>query len=96
MELSAAIDVVTDRVRAALLEAAAPSLLPLPHLEVLADCIVDDRQVRIRGEALYAVHRGGRAEWAILVEESNLLPPGVIQFVDVADVRVGHHTDHSV
>lgn len=94
MELSAAIDVVTGRIRNALADYTAPTLLPLPRLEVHADCLIDDRQVRIEGEALYAVHRGGRTGWAIVVEESNVLPPGTVQFVDIADLRVAVGPGH--
>lgn len=88
MELSAAIDVVSERARSALADYTAPALLPLPRLEVSVDSVIDDRQVRILGEALYAAHHGDRAQWAVLVEESNLVAPGTIHLIDLADLRV--------
>lgn len=88
MELSAGIDVVSERVRSALADYTAPALLPLPRLEVTADCVIDDRQVRIQGESLYAAHHGERTRWVIVVEDSNLLAPGTVQLVDLADLRV--------
>lgn len=88
MEISAGIDIVSERVRTALADYTAPSLLPLPRLEVSVDSVIDDRQVRILGEAIYAAHQGDRERWAVIVEESNLLAPGTVRLIDVADLRV--------
>ena len=89
MQATAIADLVTDTARAVLPRTVPPALMMLPpHTLVTAEVWSEDRHCQITGEALYAVHRGDRAEWAIVVIESSHLEPGAVQVVDLADIRV--------
>jgi hypothetical protein len=87
MELPVAIDRLADRIGTTLRDLTAPALMPLPHVPVTAETWDGQRHVRLHGEAIYAVHRGTSAEWAVVVQESNALQPGGVVLVDVAEIR---------
>lgn len=89
MQPTAIAELVADTARAVLPQTVAPALLPLPpHTLVEAEVWSEERHVRFTGEALYAIHCGERAEWAVVVVESSTLEPGTVQLVDLGDIRV--------
>jgi hypothetical protein len=89
MQATAIADLVADTARAVLPQTVAPALLTLPpHTLVTAEVWSEERHVRFVGEALYAIHCGARAEWAVVVIESSNLEPGTVQIVSLDDIRI--------
>ena len=89
MQATAIADLVADTARSVLPQTVAPALLPLPpHTLVTAEVWNEERHVSFTGEALYAIHCGTRAEWAVVVIESSTLEPGTVQLVNLEDVRI--------
>ncbi len=89
MQATAIADLVADTARTVLPQTVAPALLPLPpHTLVAAEVWDEERHVRFTGEALYAIHCGARAEWAVVVLESSHLEPGAVRLVPLEDIRV--------
>lgn len=89
MQATAIADLVADTARAVLPQTVAPALLPLPpHTLVAAEVLYEERHVRFTGEALYAIHCGLRAEWAVVVMQSSHLEPGSVHMVPLEDIRV--------
>ena len=89
MQANAFADLVADTTRRVLPDAVAPALMPLPpHMLVSAEIVAEDHRVRFTGEALYAIHRGRTAEWAVIVMQSSQLEPGSVQIVALEDIRV--------
>lgn len=65
-----------------------PSLLALPRIPVAAEIWIEDRHIRLHGEAIYAVHRAdGSAFWAVVVHDSNTLDAGSIHLVTLDEIR---------
>jgi hypothetical protein len=87
MDFPTALDLTAARVQGALEELMPPALMPLPHVPVSAEIWEGDRHVRLHGEAIYALHRGERAWWAVVVQESNTLAPGCIKLVELGELR---------
>lgn len=87
MDIPAAIDLGVERARGALREDLPPSLLPLPHIAVTAESWEEERHVRLHGDAIYAVHRGGEAWWAVVVRDSNTVAPGSVRLIPLSEVR---------
>jgi len=54
---------------------------------VSAELWHEERHVRIVGDALYAVHCGDSARWAVVVSESNALETGSVHLIDLAELR---------
>lgn len=66
----------------------APALLPLPRIPVAAEIWIEDRHVRLHGDAIYAIHRAdGSAWWAVVVHDSNTLDAGSIHLVTLDEIR---------
>lgn len=80
MEPSAVVDLVADVARRVAPEVTAPALLALPSIPVSAEVWQGDRHLRIVGEAIYAVHRGDTAQWAVIVRESSQLSAGAFSW----------------
>lgn len=87
MDIGTALDLGTERARRALDEVIPPALMPLPNIPVSAETWDEDHHVRLHGEAIYALHRGGEAWWAIVVHESNALPPGCVRITPLSEIR---------
>ena len=87
MDIATALDLGTERARQALDAVVPPALMPLPHIPVSAETWEEDRHLRLHGEAIYAMHRGSRAWWAVVVQESNALAPGCIKMVELGELR---------
>ena len=87
MDFPSALDLTAARAQGALEELVPPALMPLPHVPVSAEIWEGDRHVRMHGEAIYAMHRGSRAWWAVVVQESNALAPGCIKMVELSELR---------
>lgn len=87
MDIPTAVDLATERARSALEDVLPPALMPLPHISVTAEAWEEERHVRLRGDAIYAVHRGGRAWWAVVVRESNSVAPGCVRMIPLAEIR---------
>ena len=87
MDAVTALEVGADRAQELLGGLLPPALMPLPHIPVTAECWEDERHVRLHGEAIYAIHRGGEAWWAVIVQESNSLPVGSIRLVALTEIR---------
>jgi hypothetical protein len=87
VDVPTAIDLGTERARALLEDLLAPALMPLPAIPVTAETWEEDRHVRFHGDAIYAVHRGSRVWWAVVVRESNTLAPGCVRLTPLAEVR---------
>jgi hypothetical protein len=87
MDFPTALDLTAARAREALDDLLPPALMPLPHVPVSAEIWEGDRHVRLHGEAIYAIHRGPRAWWAVVVQESNTLAPGCIKMVELGELR---------
>jgi hypothetical protein len=87
MDAATALDVGAVRAQELLGGLLPPALVPLPHLLVSAECWEDERHVRLRGEAIYAIHRGGDAWWAVIVQESSSLPVGSVRLVSLPELR---------
>lgn len=86
MDIPTAMDIGAAHARRALGENIPPALMPLARIPVSAELWEGDRHVRLHGEAIYAVHRGDEAWWMIVVQESNVLPPGRLRLVPVAEI----------
>jgi hypothetical protein len=91
MDTATTIDVVAGRARGMLEEVLPPALMPLPHVPVSAETWEDERHVRLHGEAIYALHRGSDAWWAVVVQESNTLAPGCVRLVALSEIRCESH-----
>jgi hypothetical protein len=87
MDTATALHLGADRAQELLGGLLPPALMPLPHVPVSAECWDDERHVRFHGEAIYAVHRGGEAWWAVVVKESSALPVGSVRLVSLAELR---------
>jgi hypothetical protein len=87
MDIATALDLGAERAGQTLDRLVPPSLMPLPHIRVSAETWEEERHVRLRGEAIYAVHRGSEAWWVIVVEESNTLAPGCLRMTAVSEIR---------
>jgi hypothetical protein len=87
VDIPTAVDLAAERGRRALEDALPPSLLPLPHIAVTAEAWEEERHVRVRGDAIYAVHRGSEAWWAVVVRESNTVAPGAVRLIPVSEIR---------
>lgn len=87
MDLPTAVDLCSERARRALDDVVPPALLPLPSIPVTAETWEDERHVRLQGEAIYAIHRGAEAWWAVVVRESNTLAPGCVRLTPLSEVR---------
>lgn len=89
MQPTAIAELVTDTARVVLPQTVPPALMMLPpHTLVAAEVWHEDRHCQLTGEALYAIHRGDRAEWAVVVIESSHLEPGAVEIVAIDDIRV--------
>ena len=95
MEPSAVVELAADVARRVVPDITAPALMLLPSIPVSAEIWVGERHVRVIGEAIYAIHRGDRAQWAVVVGESSQLSAGSVQLVDLSEVcvmtRTGRH-----
>jgi hypothetical protein len=87
MDAATALDLGAGRAQELLGGFLPPALMPLPHVPVTAECWEDERHVRLHGEAIYAIHRGADAWWAVIVQESNSLPAGSIRLVSLPEIR---------
>ena len=87
MDIPTAVDLAAERGRRALEDALPPALLPLPHIAVTAETWEEERHVRVRGDAIYAIHRGAEAWWAVVVRESNTVAPGAVRLIPVSEIR---------
>jgi hypothetical protein len=87
MDFPTALDLAAGRAQDALEQLVPPALMPLPHVPVSAEIWEGDKHVRLHGEAIYAMHRGARAWWAVIVQDSNALAPGCIRMVELAELR---------
>jgi len=92
MDIATALDLGTERARQALDAVVPPALMPLPHIPVSAETWEEDRHLRLHGEAIYALHRGDEAWWAVVVHESNALPPGCVRLTPLSEVRCESHS----
>lgn len=95
MEPSAVVGLAADIARRVVPEIAAPALLSLQSIPVSAEVWEGEHHIRLVGEAIYAVHRGDRAQWAVVVRESSQLSAGSIHLVDLDEIcvisRSGRH-----
>lgn len=87
MDIPTAVDLTTERARKALDDVLPPALMPLPHISVTAEAWEEERHVRLRGDAIYAVHRGPQAWWAVVVRESNSVAPGCVRLIPLSEIR---------
>ncbi len=87
MDIPTAVDLGVERARRALEDVLPPALMPLPHIAVTAEAWEEERHVRLRGDAIYAVHRGSQAWWAVVVNESNTISPGCVRLIPLSEVR---------
>lgn len=87
MDPATIIDLAGERAGRALEGALPPTLLPLGHIAVTAEAWEEERHVRVRGEAIYAVHRGSEAWWAVVVRESNAVSPGCVRLIPLSEIR---------
>ncbi len=87
MDFPTALDLCAERASRALEDTIPPALMPLPNIAVTAEAWEDERHVRLQGEAIYAIHRGAQAWWAVVVRESNTLAPGCVRLTPLSDVR---------
>lgn len=88
MEAPAIIDLACATAAGAIAKSLPPSLIPLPRIPVSAEVWVEERHVRLHGEALYAVHRAdGDVQWAVVVNESGALPAGSVHLVALGEIR---------
>ncbi len=87
MEAPALAQLVSDMARGVAPSVMPPALLPLPRIRVSAELWHEERHVRILGDALYAVHCGDSARWAVCVLESNTLEPGSVHLIDLSELR---------
>ena len=81
MDIPTAVDLCAERARQTLEGVLPPALMPLPHISVTAEAWEEERHIRLRGDAIYAVHRGGQAWWAVVVRESNTIAPGCVRLI---------------
>jgi len=88
MDVPTALDLAAARAREVLDGLLPPALMPLPHVPVSAETWEEERHIRVHGEAIYAVHRGSRAWWAVVVKESNTVAPGCVRLIDLSEVRL--------
>lgn len=95
MEAPAVVELAADVARRVVPEITAPALIPLPSIPVTAEVWEGERHVRLVGEAIYAVHRGERAQWAVIVRESSHLAAGSVRIVELSEIcvmsRSGRH-----
>lgn len=95
MEPSAVMGLAADVARRVVPEIMSPALLPLPSIPVSAEVWEGEHHSRLVGEAIYAVHRADRAQWAVVVRESSQLSAGSIHLVDLEEIcvinRSGRH-----
>jgi hypothetical protein len=87
MEAPALAQLVSDMARGVAPSVMPPALLPLPRIRVSAELWHEERHVRIVGDALYAVHCGDSARWAVVVSESNTLDAGSVHLIELAEIR---------
>ncbi len=87
MDIPAAVDLGVERARRALEDVLPPALMPLPHIPVTAESWEEERHVRLKGDAIYAVHRGTAAWWAVIVRDSNTVSPGCVRLIPLSEVR---------
>lgn len=87
MDIPAVLDLGAERAGAALDRLVPPALMPLPNVRVSAETWEEERHVRLRGDAIYAIHRGHEAWWVVVVEESNALAPGCLRMVALSEIR---------
>lgn len=95
MQAAAVVELAADVARRVVPELMAPALLPLPAIAVSAEVWEEERHIRLVGDAIYAVHRGDGAQWAVVVRESAQLPAGSVRMVDLREIcvinRSGRH-----
>lgn len=88
METSTIAQIARDAAGAALARGMPPALMPLPRTPVAAELWIEDRHVRLHGDAIYAVHRSdGTAWWAVIVHDSNTLDAGSVHLVALDEIR---------
>jgi hypothetical protein len=88
MEAPAVIDLACTSAAEALARSMPPSLMPLPRIPVSAEVWVEERHIRLHGEALYAVHSAdGKVLWAVVVQESATLAAGSVHLVALPEIR---------
>lgn len=88
METATIVRVARDAAAGALVQGLQPALMPLPRIPVSAELWVEDRHVRLHGEAIYAVHRSdGAAWWVVVVHDSNTLDAGSVHLVALDEIR---------
>jgi hypothetical protein len=74
-------------------QASPPALLPLPRIPIAAEKWVEDRHIRLHGEAIYAVHYAdGAAWWAVIVHDSNTLDAGSVHLIALEEIRCESRT----
>ena len=88
MEPSTIVQLACESAAATLARSLPPVLLPLPRTPVSAELWIEERHVRLHGDAIYAVHRAdGSAWWAVVVHESNTLEAGSVHLVALDEIR---------
>jgi hypothetical protein len=87
METSTIVQLARDAATSAAV-GGTPALLPLPRIPVAAEIWIEDRHVRLHGDAIYAIHHSdGSAWWAVVVHDSNTLDAGSIHMVTLDEIR---------
>jgi hypothetical protein len=87
MEAPAVAQLIGDMARGVAPSVMPPALLPLPRIRVSAELWHEERHVRVTGDAIYAVHCGESARWAVVISDSNTLDAGSVHLIDLAEIR---------
>jgi hypothetical protein len=88
METPALVQLACDSAARVLATSMPPRLMPLPRIPVSAEKWIEERHVRLHGEAIYAIHAGHDAAWwAVVVQESNALEAGSVHLVELSEIR---------
>jgi hypothetical protein len=88
METSTIVQLACEAAAGVLAGNLPPALMPLPRTVVTAELWIEERHVRLHGDALYAVHKGdGSAWWAVVVHDSNTLEAGSVHLVSLDEIR---------
>jgi hypothetical protein len=88
MEPSSIVQLASDAAARVVADNLPPALMPLPRTVVTAELWIEERHVRLHGDAVYAVHKAdGSAWWAVVVHDSNTLEAGSVHLVALDEIR---------